>query len=455
MRGWLAGVLFLLGLVLAGPVLAQPDPAVVRQARALLEATTAADGPGAAMLVLKGDRVVFRQARGMADIELGVPLDPDQTFRIASITKTFTAATVVRLAQQGKLSLDDPLSRFLPDFPGASRITIRRMLNHTAGLSDVPSGTSVFRRDPSTADLVAEIALRPPTFEPGARQAYSNAGYVLLGAVIEAATGKPWPEAVREELLSPLGLDHTLYGGDGPIVPGRVSGYTTDTPDRAPANARYINLAGPAAAGALIGTVDDLGAWMRALGEGRAVGADGWREMSTPPALPEGQVPDYGLGVYLWTVHGRPMIGHTGQINGFASIAAYLPQDDVTIVVLANDDRFDARQIGRRLAAIAVGEPYPAVIARAPTAEELADLPGVYGDDPATTRTLVVQDGALFAQRPGRAPYPLQVAQDGRLHFRPDEISYFQVVRDASGHVTGLDYRRDGEEPAQRLARRP
>jgi hypothetical protein len=174
--------------------------------------------------------------------------------------------------------------------------------------------------------------------------------------------------------------------------------------------------------------------------------------MMTPAAETSGPI-RYGLGVYVWTVRGETMIGHTGQIPGFAAMVGYLSARDVTIVALGNDDSFDARVVGRRLAAIAIGTPYHDVAPVAVAAEALQALTGEYRIDEATVRTLTVKDGRLYAQRGNGNVLPLQVTADGRLHFDPDELSYFVPVRDASGRVVRLDYYQDGEEPAQPLPR--
>ena len=179
--------------------------------------------------------------------------------------------------------------------------------------------------------------------------------------------------------------------------------------------------------------------------------------MRTPaPDLP-GASPAYryGLGLYLWTVRGAPMIGHTGQIDGFTSMVAYLPDQDVTIVVLANDDEFDAQTLGRRLAAIAVGQPYAVVAPVAPSAETQAALAGTYRFPDGTIETLSIKDGQLFAQRGTRNVIPLQMTADGRLYFKPDELSYFAPVRDAAGKVTRLDYFPRGDDPPQAVTRQP
>jgi len=147
------------------------------------------------------------------------------------------------------------------------------------------------------------------------------------------------------------------------------------------------------------------------------------------------------------------MVGHTGQISGFASAVGYLPKEDITVVVLANDDEFDARTMARRLAAIALGQPYADPVAVMPTAENLAALAGNYRIDAQTVETLSVKDGRLFAQRSHHNLVPLQMTADGRLYFVPDELSYFAPVRDAAGKVVRLDYFEGGDAPAQPMPR--
>jgi CubicO group peptidase (beta-lactamase class C family) len=437
---------------------AAPTP-VAEQARDALIRSVPVEGPGAVVLITRGETTIYSGAVGQADLELGVPLSPDQVFRIASVTKMFTAATVLKLAEQGKLSLDDKLSAYVADIPNGDQITIRQLLNHTAGVSDiVHTITPGFsRRDVDTATLLEDVKSRPPAFAPGARWSYSNAGFILLGAVIEKATGKRWYEAVQDEVVAPVGLKRTVFGAAAPLIPGRVAGYTTDSRTHAVRNANAISSTIPAAAGGLVSTADDLTAWMRALVGGRLLDKASLEVMRTPaPDLPGASPASrYGLGLYLWTVRGAPMIGHTGQIDGFASMVAYLPDQDVTIVVLANDDEFDAQTLGRRLAAIAVGQPYAVVTPVAPSAATQAALAGTYRFPDGTIETLSIKDGQLFAQRGSRNVIPLQMTVDGRLYFKPDELTYFAPVRDARGKITRLDYFPRGDGPPQAVMREP
>ena len=450
-----------LALGLADAAVARPsDRQIARGAARVLETLSTIDGPVATMLIARGDRVIYRGTRGMANIELGVPLRADQTFRIASITKMFVAATILQLEASGKLRLDDRLSIYFPEVPNAQIITLRQLLAHTAGVSDRPRQPLMWasRRDLTTAQQVSEIAQREPAFAPGTRFSYSNSGFILLGAVIEKVTGKPWFDVVADALLTPLQLRRTRHADTNAIVPGRVAGYTMDRATGRFANARFISMTVPAAAGAMESTAEDLIRFIRALVNGQAVPPGGFQAMMTPPAnLGETGPPNvaYGLGTYVWTLRSTTMVGHTGQIDGFASVVAYLPAADATIVALGNNDVFDAQMAARRLAGIVLGRPYPEPRAVTVTPETLAALTGDYRFDPTTLQRVLVRDGQLYGVRGTRDPLKLQVTAEGRLYFDPDLLSYFEPVRDREGRVTGLNYFAQGEGPPHFMPRVP
>lgn len=452
-------LLLLLASGLRSAAIAQPpDTRIASGAEKILSRLATPEGPGAIVLIARGDEVIFRGSRGMANIELGVPLNADQTFRIASIMKMFTAATVLKLEAAGKLHLDDKLSAYFPEVPNAQIITLRQLLSHTAGVSEQPKQPIAFasRRDLTTAQQVAEIAQRDPAFTPGARFSYSNSGFILLGAVIEKVVGKPWYDVVTDELLTPLRLEHTHHVDAAMIVPGRVTGYTTVRATGGYANAGFISMTVPAAAGALESTPDDLLRFIRALVTGQAVGPAGFDAMMTPPMnLTDPGPPNvaYGLGTYVWTLRGTRMVGHTGQIAGFASVVAYIPDADVTIVALGNNDEFDAQTTARRLAGIVLGKPYPEPEAVRASPEALTALAGDYRYDPTTLQQLLVRNGKLYSVRGAREPLKLQLTSDGCLHFDPDLLSYFEPVHDSKGRVTGLNYFALGEGPPHFMPR--
>ncbi|HYE44017.1 MAG TPA: serine hydrolase domain-containing protein [Caulobacteraceae bacterium] len=450
-------LLLCLGGLAPGPVLAQPaaatraaDADMRRYAEDLLARNYPAEGPGAAVLVARGDTVLFRGARGEADVERHTPLRPDSVLRIGSVTKQFAAAGLLTLVEAGKVKLDDPLSRYLPDYPGGDRITVRQLLNHTSGVksyTDMPGymATSI-GRDLTTAQMIDVFDDATPDFAPGAGWTYSNSGYVLVGAVIEAASGMPWHAYLEEALFRPLGMRRTGYGHDPRFTAMQAGGYSFDGERVTPM--QPMSMTQPHAAGALVSTVEDLHKWNRALHRGRVVKADLYRQMITPggPAAAPGI--GYGFGIYAGTVRNRPALRHNGAIFGFASSLYYLPGPDITVVVLENDDASNSPEtadtVARRLAAMAMGDPYPAP---RPVPVALADLQAaqaVYRFPSDVTRTLRVVDGQLTAQR-GQGPRTvlIPIAADEFLY--QNGFDRLVVQRGADGAVSGVRFFPRGE----------
>jgi CubicO group peptidase (beta-lactamase class C family) len=447
-------------LVLLGSAVAAERPSsaeIAREAQRLLVDATPAEGPGAAILVARGDEVIFRDARGMAQMELGVPLRADQVFRIGSDTKQFTAATVLKLVEQSRLSLTDPLSKFLPDYPNGSHITVHELLNHTSGIKDYTEIDGYFRaairEDLDTAKLVAVFKDQPVDFAPGTNWKYDNSGYVLIGAIIEKVTGKPWHEAIRERVLAPLALTHTGYGGDQPIIAGRVAGYSADERGH-PSNAIYISMTQPGAGGGLVSNVDDLFHWMRALHTGKVLDADSYRRMITPVPTPSGKPVDYGYGIFTRRIRGERALEHGGSIPGFSADMLYVPAAAISVVVLANTDsgHTDSGTLAAELAAIALGRPYPKRHPAALSATQMQALVGVYKSTDGERRTIALRDGRLYTAHAGGPAHAMLASSADELYF--DEVlDYFTVIRDATGKVIGLEKFTGGEGPAEHWAK--
>lgn len=450
---WVATLTLVLALIPFG-VVADPnsleDAALARQAGAMLTASMAANAPGASALIARGDQVIFRTARGSANLELGVPLQPQHVFRIGSITKTFTAAAILKLSAEGKLSLNDPLAKFLPDFPNGMHITLAELLDHTAGISDAWESTDPAQPLDTTA-LVKLIAGHAPDFAPGTAWAYSNSGYMLLGAVIEKIRGQPWYAAIDDLFAKPLKLTHTAYHADDAVVPQRVTGYSRN--DRGDiVQPPYINISGPGAAGALASTVDDLFHWMRALVTGRALPPGLFEAMSSAKTTATGDPVHYGYGLMLGTVRGESVIEHTGGIEGFAAQLSYFPKQHVTVVVLANTDAGspNPRSLAHQLGALAIGNPYIELKAIHADESRLRELCGNYRIDATSTRTISLENGMLTVRRDNGPKRVLALAQGELLFFPGDGTDYFKIARDDRGRVIGLDFHADGMPPARR-----
>ncbi|MGM9483931.1 serine hydrolase domain-containing protein [Roseateles sp. NT4] len=412
-------------------------------------------GPGVTVLVARGNQLLYKGARGMASIELGVPMQADQLMRIGSVTKQFAATTLLKQIDEGKAKLDDPLSKFLPDYPNGSKITVVQLLNHTSG---VKSYTGIagymgnpIRRDLSTAELVKEFKDQPVDFAPGEQWAYNNSGYVLVGAVIEAIAGKPWYQQLDAALLQPARIGAVHFPEGDKLFKGMAQGYTLNAQGEV-APAGFLSMTQPHAAGALIANTEGLWRWNQALHGGKLISAASYARMTTPegPAKPR----NYGFGIATGTLRGQPMLSHGGGINGFVSALNYLPQSQTTVVILRNSDGpgFSTDGVARKLAAFAIGEPFVDRKAVAVAAEQLKSAEGVYAIDERQVRTLSVQDGVLVSQRAGGMTSPLTPLGNDRYTF-PDQMTDLQIERGADGKAVAVNLFSDGGSKPERWAR--
>lgn len=392
-----------------------------------------ADKPGVAVIVVKQGKVVFRKGYGMADLEMGLPLRPDMVFRLASVSKQFTAAAILLLEQEGKLKVGDDIRRFFPDYPNpAQAITIEQVLQHVAGIpgfSDGYLGKGKIREDLTPAEIYEMIKSQPLEFEPGSKWAYSDGGYELLGMIIEKASGMRYGDFIEQRIFKPLGMSESYHDMASRIIPKRVKGYKPVPGGYA--NADYISMTIPYAAGALASTVDNLAVWDAAVFDSdKLLNADARRRMVTSYTLPNGAkgMLDYGYGVGLQQRRGTPRVFHTGQINGFTTAVLRLPKERIYVALLGNDEapRLLTELVTERVAAIAAGKPYPeaATVKLAPAV--LDTLAGAYRVDPKVAYE-VSRDGVrLFMQRTGRPKVELLPVADATFVIKDSftEVSF-------------------------------
>ncbi|MEE4330872.1 MAG: serine hydrolase [Wenzhouxiangella sp.] len=413
------------------------------QADALLSEIFADDGPGAAVVVSREGEVIFNRAYGRANVELGVPMQPTHIFRLASVTKQFAAAGLLALVDDGEVALDDPLSKFLPDYP-VGDVTIHQLLNHTSGIrsyTGIPGYMSSerIRADLTTEELVAVFADEPVDFAPGEDFAYNNSGYVLAGAVIEAVTGKAWNDFLRERFFEPHGMDSIDAYSDTAIVPMRVAGYQGSAEDFE--NAPFISMTQPHAAGALSATAMDVDRWQQHLHGGDLLSVASYRAMLTADEVAAdtqgGQ--DYGYGLVVGEWFGQPVYHHGGGINGFVTHALWLPEPELSVVVLSNlAGGVQAQDVSLQLVGLAMDRPYARNLPTAdwPDADRLA-VQGTYRIDENTTRTIRVEDGQIISQRQGGPAFAVRPVADDRLAFE-NSLSTFEIERDDNGEVVAV-----------------
>lgn len=418
---------------------------LAQTADGLLAAAYPADGPGAAVLVKWKGEVVLRKGYGMAQMDLGIPVAPEQVFEIGSVTKQFTAAIVLRLAEQGKLALSDPITRYLPQMTfGGATITLEELLSHTAGVpnyTDMPEWIPRWREDMTVETLFALFRDKPLDFPPGTLWNYSNSGYILLGAVIEKVTGKSYEEVVERELLAPLGMKDSRYGHQEEIVRGRVAGYVKGAEGWA--NAPYLSLTQPYAAGSLMSTVDDLARWSDALEAGRVISPASRDRMFTSAILrggdQDGIATRYGLGNGLTAVAGRPAHEHGGGIHGFTCDLLRVPGEDLLVVILSNNPMHDVHELTHRVAEAVLGWPQKAKpVALELSAAELETYTGVYlVPELSGVRRIVSRDGeTLRLQRTGGDLHSLVPVGPDR--FETADGTPLRFERGAGGKVTAL-----------------
>ncbi|MEE4305069.1 MAG: serine hydrolase [Wenzhouxiangella sp.] len=414
------------------------------RARDVLESIYTDQTPGAVAVVSRDGEVVFNEAFGMASLELDVPMETDHILRLASVTKQYTAAAILALVQDGKLALDDPLSKFLPDFP-VGDVTVHQLLNHTSGIKSYTSIEGYMtddriRRDLSTEELVAVFADEPVDFAPGESWSYNNSGYVLLGAIIEQVTDQPWNEFIRERLLAPLDIDSTDAYADTTVLPGRVPGYAGTAEE--PENAGYLSMTQPHAAGSLMSTAIDVDRWQRALHGDEVLDGELYERMISADEVAadvrNGQSYGYGLMMADWM--GHSVIHHGGGINGFTTFAFWLPEEELSIVLLTNraGPGWSTQDVTLRLAGLAMDKAYPGELPELDLpAEALQEFQGTYRIDEETVRTLRVEDGKLISRRQGGGEFQVIPVEGDRLVF-DQSLSWFSVERDENGSIEAV-----------------
>lgn len=307
-----------------GDVAAQVDAMVARY----LQRTYV---PGVSVAVIRGGRdTLVLRGYGVANLEHHVPATAETVYPVMSITKQFTAAAVMQLAEQKRLALDDSVGRTLPGLPPAwRRVRIRQLLNHTSGVPDRPI---LLREDLPPDSVVARAAADPFKFAPGTQWSYSNVGYLVLGLIIEKVSGESYAGYLQARIFQPLGLKATHYCDPERVVEHRAAGYVQR--DTGVINAPYTSMVTQFAAGGLCSTVGDLAAWNHALARGRVVSPASWARMTTPEGAARAQ--GYGYGLSVTPFEGHRLVGHGGELAGFRVTNAYLPDDSLSVTVLTN-----------------------------------------------------------------------------------------------------------------------
>lgn len=295
--------------------------------------------PGVAILIAKKGKIVYEKAFGSANLELNVPLRPDMIFRIGSITKQFTAVAILQLMEQGKISLQDSIQKYIKDFPSkGSTITIENLLTHSSGITDYSNLETVNpyieREDFTPEKIIKYFKDLPLEFKPGTKYKYSNSGYVLLAYIIEKVTSSDYRKYMEEHIIKQAGLNNTLYANEKTIVPKRVQGYTRDKGFYE--NCEYQTISVGYGCGDLMSTTGDLFEWNQALLAYQLVKKESLEKAFSPFKLSNGTYSNYGYGWFIDNLDGEKCIHHEGQVSGFIAEEKYFPKQDVYVSILTN-----------------------------------------------------------------------------------------------------------------------
>ncbi len=406
------------------------------------------------VLVARDGKILFSKAYGLANQEFDIPNTLSTKFRLGSITKQFTAASILLLQERGKLSVQDPISKYIENCPEAWKpVTIHHLLTHTSG---IPSYTDVkspeeFRQMSlqrvTPTNFVDSFKNKSLDFPVGEKMKYNNSGYFMLGHIIEKISGQSYETFVRENIFKPLKLENTGYDTHDKILKLRATGYSEVNGKIV--NSDYLDMSIPYAAGSLYSTVGDLFAWNEALFSDKLLSEKSRIAMMTPDKN------NYAYGLNVNKLNNRAIVLHTGGINGFATVLLRLPEEKVTIAVLRNADfgKPDPGKIGRDLAAILLGDKY-----ESPSAKTIAKVdPKIYdsyvGDyqlAPNFILTVTRQGDRLLTQATGQGQFEIFPLSENK--FFPKEMeATITFVKDESGKVTHLILQQNGEHKAMKI----
>jgi len=318
----------------------------------LFAAYTGPSKPGGSVVVIRDATVVVRRAYGMADLERRVPASPETDYRLASVSKQFTAMCIMLLARDGKLELDLPVRRILPELPQRiAPVTIRHLLNHTSGLWDYEDLIAESRTTQlDDGDVLSMVASKDSLyFPPGTAYRYSNSGYVLLGIIVARVSGISFPRFLQARIFGPLGMTSSVAHVEGSdTVPHRAYGYSPrgggfEQTDQSVTSATLGD-------GGIYTNVDDMTRWDRALSDTTLVGAELMTLATTPPALPRGSQTEYGFGWFIDSYRGEQRWRHTGETSGFHNAIMRFPARRLTVIVLTNRSSGEPDAIAERIA---------------------------------------------------------------------------------------------------------
>jgi CubicO group peptidase (beta-lactamase class C family) len=401
--------------------------------------------PGAAVLIAKQGKPIYRKAFGNANLELGVAMAPINVFEIGSITKQFTAISILMLEEQGKLKIDDEITKYIQDYPTLGKtITIHHLLNHTSGIKSytgMESFRELARNDMTPTELIDVFKNEPMDFDPGDKYLYNNSGYILLGHIIEVISGQSYEEFIEKHIFEKLGMNSSYYGKMTQIIPNRAAGYQNRD---GYVNAEYLSLTLPYAAGSIMSNVDDLLKWQNALRDNTLISKASMEKAIHGSELNDGSHIGYGYGLQEGNINGSPTYHHGGGIFGYTTMGIYIPEEDVFVSVLTNCDCNSPTGVATKVAAMAIGKPFPDIKDTISLSQEkLNKWTGAYEFKDGAIRFITLEESQLISQREGSTKFKIYPMSAERFIFEEGTIEYQFSMNDGKKQVV---MKTNGEE---------
>jgi CubicO group peptidase (beta-lactamase class C family) len=391
-----------------------------------------------AVLVAQDGNILLDKAYGYANLEWDIPNSTTTKFQIASMTKQFTAASILLLEERGKLNVNDPVKKYIPDAPIAwDKVTIYNLLTHTSGIPNKYDGITSWSQTKTPEQLVASFRNKPLEFQPGETRKYSNAGYYLLGYLIEKISGQSYGDFVRENILKPLGMNDSGYDSNSEIIPRRASGYHLGS--HGMENGQYHDVTLLFSAGGIYSTTADLLRWERGLFGAKLLSAASLEKMTTPFKY------DFACGLMVSELDGHRAVEHSGGMEGFTSDMIYYPADKLTVIVL-NNFSGEAKSIALKLAAVVRGEKVILPSERKEVTVSpsvLAGYAGTYYDIlPGLNLVITVQSDHLVSQVIGSEGYKedkhVLTAESETTFFQKEFESEYEFVKNEKGEIISV-----------------
>jgi CubicO group peptidase (beta-lactamase class C family) len=398
------------------------------------------------VLVAQKGKIIYEKGFGYRNAETKTPNDVNSIFQIGSITKQITAAVIMQLQQEGKLSVQDKLSKYFSGFINGDKITIENLLTHTSGIHNytddtVLVGSSDVTKHYSRDEMIKIFQGYSPDFEPGAKWNYSNSAYSILGYIIEKVEKKPYEKVVRERIFQPLGMKNSGFDFTNLSGPKKAKGYFSLAEKPLPAPIVDSTIA--YSAGAIYSTVEDLYKWERAITANKILKPESWKAVFTPYKN------KYGYGWGIDSMYGRLITAHSGGIHGFSSYILRFPQDQAAVIVFDNSGSNALGKISMTIAAILFNEKYEIPVVKKEIDVEpsiLKQYVGEYELVPNFVITISLAENGLKLQATGQPAFDLYAEKENVFFLKVVEAKV-EFVKDANGNVTELILYQNGQQP--------